>query len=116
MLAVEHTHAMIALRDWAVRVVELVYENRHAAYFAGTSIAFFTLVYWAMGMKKHFDVPPYMEGREGSLFTSLYTSVLAQNNAMPDLTPKTTVARMLFMLQVALGWIWFLVLNPKSVF
>lgn len=105
------------LRDWAVRVVELVYENRHAAYFAGTSILAFTLLYWAMGLSKHFDVPEYLgPDRKDSLLTSLYTSTLAQSNAMPDLVPKTTVARMLFMLQVVLGWAWFLVLNPKSVF
>ena len=107
---------MDVVRDTLIRVVELVYENRHAAYFSFTCILAFAVLYWAMGMQRHFDMPPYMEGREHSFLTSLYTSALAQNNAMPDVTPKTTVARMLFMLQVVLGWLWFLVLNPKSVF
>jgi hypothetical protein len=69
-----------------------------------------------MGMKDHFDVPEYLAGRENSFFTSLYTATLAQNNAMPDTTPKSTAARLLFMFNVTAGWLWFLVFNPKSVF
>lgn len=106
-----------AARDLVVRTVELAYENRYAAYYAGTLIVVFAILYWAMGLTKHFDVPEYLgKDRRNSLFTSVYTSALAQSNAMPDLVPKTTIARALFMLQVLLGWGWFLLLNPKSVF
>lgn len=105
-----------SLRGTSVRVVELLYENRHAAYYAIACILVFAVVYWAMGIQKHFDVPEYLKGRENSFFTGLYTSTLVQSNAMPDTTPKSTVARALFMLQVCMGWVWFLLLNPKSVF
>lgn len=87
-----------------------VYAKRDAAVYALVCILAFWLIYQLMGMKKHFDVPKYLAGRERSWLTSLYTSVLAQSNAMPDTTPKTNAARVLFMLQVVLGWVWFLVL------
>lgn len=105
------------MRDTLIRLVELAYENRHAAYYSFTCIALFALTYWVMGVDRHFDVPDYLGKRKNSFVSSaLYTSVLAQNNAMPDITPKTSIARVLFMLQVTLGWLWFLVLNPKSAF
>lgn len=116
MIADATTAVLGSVRDTAVRVVELVYENRHAAYYAVGCILVFAVTYWAMGIQKHFDVPDYLKGRENSFFTGLYTSALAQSNAMPDTTPKSTVARALFLLQVCLGWAWFLLLNPKSVF
>ena len=50
----------------------------------------------------------YLQGRENSALTSLYTAVLAQSNAMPDTTPKSNLARVFFMIQVSLGWLWFL--------
>lgn len=87
--------------------------NRYAVYYAVICIVGFALTYWLMDMKKHFDMPAYLEGRENTFLTSLYTSALAQNNAMPDTTPKTNAARILFMAQVCLGWFWFLVLNPS---
>ena len=87
--------------------------NRYAVYYALINILIFSLVYWLMDLKKHFDVPAYLEGRENTFLTSLYTSALAQSNAMPDTTPKSNVARILFMVQVCLGWFWFLVLNPS---
>jgi hypothetical protein len=87
-----------------------LYSKRSAIVYALVCILAFWLIYQLMGMKKHFDVPEYLAGRERSWLTSLYTSVLAQSNAMPDTTPKTDVARALFMLQVTLGWMWFLVL------
>jgi hypothetical protein len=94
----------------------MLYDNRAAAAYALFFILAFALAYHFMGVKEHFDVPDYLQGREGSFLTSLYTSVLAQNNAMPDTTPKSNVARVLFMSQVTLGWLWFLVFNPRSVF
>lgn len=83
--------------------------NRHAVYYAVFFIALFWAVYQLMGMKKHFDIPEYLKGRESSPLTSLYTSVLAQSNAMPDTVPKSNAARVLFMLQVTSGWIWLLI-------
>ena len=91
-----------------VRAAQIVYTNRNAAYYAVTCICIFTLIYYLMGTKKHFDIPEYLAGREDSWLTSLYTSALAQSNAMPDTAPKTNVARVLFMLQVCSGWFWFL--------
>lgn len=88
--------------------VKNLWSKRSAALYALFFIMTFAATYHFMGLKKHFDVPEYMKGRETSFATSMYTSVLAQSNAMPDLTPKTTLARWLFMLQVALGWMWFL--------
>ena len=90
---------------------EVAYINRYAALYAFVCILAFSLVYWFMGLPKHFDVPEYLKGRESSFLTSLYTSTLAQSNAMPDTTPKTDVARVLFMIQVCLGWMWFLLFN-----
>lgn len=87
---------------------EIAYTNRYAAYYALTSILAFWLLYQLLGMKKHFEVPEYLKGRENSWLTSLYTSALAQSNAMPDTAPKSNVARVFFMLQVSLGWLWFL--------
>ena len=87
---------------------QVAYTNRHAAYYALTCIFIFWLAYQLLGVKKHFDVPEYLQGRENSWLTSLYTSVLAQSNAMPDTTPKSNVARVFFMLQVTSGWFWFL--------
>lgn len=90
----------------------IVWANRRAAYYSLIFIGMFGLTYWLMGLEKHFDVPAYIEGKHrNSLFNSMYTSVLAQSNAMPDTTPKTTVARTLFMIQVSFGWMWFLLFN-----
>lgn len=92
----------------------LVYRHRDAAIYAFFFMMFFTLLYWVMGIEKHFDVPPYLDKKEHNSFsTSLYVSALAQSNAMPDLTPKTTLARMLFMVQVCSGWFWFLLFNTS---
>ncbi len=93
------------------RGAQAVWINRYAAIYSLLLIFGFALTYWLMGMKKHFDVPDYLAGRENSFMTSFYTSVLAQSNAMPDTVPKSTVARSLFMAQVVSGWLWFLVLN-----
>lgn len=91
--------------------------NKWAALYAFFGIAVFTVIYWLMGLSKHFDVPGYLKGREDSFLTCLYTSALAQSNAMPDTAPKTTVARMLFMAQVFMGWFWFLLFNnPLDMF
>ena len=100
--------ALIFLKKVFVRGGEIAYTNRYAAYYAITSIVAFWLLYQLMGMKKHFEMPEYLKGRENSWLTSLYTSTLAQSNAMPDATPKTNLARSFFMLQVSLGWLWFL--------
>lgn len=89
-----------------------VYKSRWAALYAVFFIVLFMFVYWRMGIEKHFDVPDYIDKKKrGSLTTSLYISALAQSNAMPDLVPKTTLARMLFMAQVCTGWAWFLLFN-----
>lgn len=96
------------LRAVVVRGGEIAYTNRYAGFYALTSILFFWFLYQLLGMKKHFDVPEYLKGRENSWLTSLYTSVLAQSNAMPDTTPKSNLARVFFMLQVSIGWFWFL--------
>lgn len=95
-------------RGVLARGARITYLNRHAAVYAIACIVLFWLIYQLMGLKKHFDVPEYLKGQEGSWLNSLYTSALAQSNAMPDITPKTRVARVLFMLQVCSGWIWFL--------
>ena len=88
--------------------------NRNSVYYALGFITVFTLIYWLMGLEKHFDTPEYIEPKKrGSLFNSFYTSTLAQSNAMPDYTPKTTVARALFMLQVCTGWAWFLLFDNQ---
>lgn len=90
------------------------YRNRNAIFYAMFFIVLFMFVYWGMGLEKHFDVPDYIDKkRKNSLTTSLYVSALAQSNAMPDLVPKTTLARMLFMAQVCTGWAWFLIFNSQ---
>lgn len=93
------------------RGAQAVWINRNAAVYATFMIVAFALLYWLLGMKKHFVVPDYLAGREDSFMTSFYTSVLAQSNAMPDTVPKSNLARALFMTQVVSGWLWFLVLN-----
>lgn len=95
----------------ARRGASIAYANRYAALYGLMGIVVFTMVYWLMGLSRHFDVPEYLKGREDSFMTCLYTSVLAQSNAMPDTVPKTTVARVLFMIQVCMGWFWFLLFN-----
>ena len=102
---------LLFMRNLPGDAATFVYAQRNAAYYAIACIGTFWITYQLMGMKKHFDIPAYLEGREKSWLTSLYTAVLAQSNAMPDTTPKTNVARALFMLQVSLGWIWFLIFN-----
>jgi hypothetical protein len=90
----------------------IAYANRRAVVYAFVFIAGFALLYWLMGLEKHFDVPEYIEkDKRNSFANSIYTSVMAQSNAMPDVTPKTTVARMLFMAQVCTGWMWFLLFS-----
>lgn len=90
----------------------IAYANRRAAVYAIMFILSFATVYWLMGLEKHFDVPEYIEKKKRSSFVNcIYTSVMAQSNAMPDLTPKTTVARMVFMGQVITGWAWFLLFS-----
>lgn len=102
------------IRDVLTKGVSIAYANRRAAYYALGFIALFSLVYWLMGLEKHFDVPEYVEeGKRGSFLNSLYTSTLAQSNAMPDYTPKTDVARILFMIQVSTGWLWFLLFSNE---
>lgn len=87
----------------------IAYRNRSAALYAVACIAFFTLLYQTMDLKKHFTIPEYMQGQENHILNSLYLSTLSQNNAMPgDMLPKTLMARALFMTQVCLGWLWFL--------
>jgi len=103
---------MIALLLAALATVGgKIANKRWAIAYAFISIVTFWLLYQLLGMKKHFAVPDYLKGRENSWLTSLYTSVLAQSNAMPDTTPNSNLARVLFMLQVSLGWWWFLVLS-----
>lgn len=92
-------------------VLSKLYRSRYAALYAMAFIMIFAMTYQFMGMAKHFDCPEYLKGREQRWTTALYTSFLAQSNAMPDVTPKTTVARMLFMAQVTLGWFWFLLFS-----
>lgn len=96
------------LKQTLARGGKIAYNNRNAAFYAIACILLFWLIYQLMGMKKHFDVPEYLQGRENSALTSLYTAVLAQSNAMPDTTPKSNLARVFFMIQVSLGWLWFL--------
>jgi hypothetical protein len=85
---------------------------KYAAVYAIVCILAFMVAYKLMGLEKHFDVPEYIPRKERSSWLNcLYTSALAQSNAMPDTTPKTRVARMLFMMQVVLGWDWFLILS-----
>lgn len=95
---------------WALlkRGANAAWRKRAAAYYALFFIFLFATIYKLMGMKKHFSMPDDLKGKEDSFFTSLFTSVLAQSNAMPDTWPQTTAARVLFMLQVATGWAWFL--------
>ena len=90
----------------------IAYANRRAAVYAFMFIMSFALVYWLMGLEKHFNVPEYIEkDKRDSFANCIYTSVMAQSNAMPDVTPKTTLARMVFMGQVCTGWAWFLLFS-----
>lgn len=107
---------LAAAKAVLVKAGQSVYDNRAGAAYALFFILAFALTYHVMGVKKHFDVPEYLAGRENDFLTSLYTSLLAQSNAMPDTTPKSNAARVLFMSQVTLGWMWFLLFNPRSVF
>ncbi len=101
--------AMLFVKQVFKRGGEIAYTNRYAAYYAFASILVFWLLYQLLGMKKHFEIPEYLRGRENSWLTSLYTSAMAQSNAMPDTAPRSNLARVLFMLQVSLGWMWFLI-------
>lgn len=104
------TSRRIVKRGWTI-----AFANRNAVYYAIGFISVFALTYWLMGLEKHFDVPEYVDKKhKNSFFNSLYTSTMAQSNAMPDLTPKTNLARALFMIQVCTGWMWFLVFSDKS--
>lgn len=97
------------------RGARIAYENRRAAYYALGFIALFSVVYWLMGLEKHFDTPEYLDKRDRNSFLNcVYTSALAQSNAMPDYTPKTNIARVLFMLQVCTGWAWFLLFSSAT--
>lgn len=91
----------------------LAYANRYAMLYSFGCIIIFALAYQFLGLAKHFMVPEYLKGKESSFLNSLYTSVMAQNNAMPDTAPKTNIARILFMLQVTLGWVWVLHVSPR---
>lgn len=83
--------------------------NKNAAVYGLGLVVVFTFAYKLMGLERHFDVPDYIDkGKRNSWTNCLYVSAMAQSNAMPDYTPKTTVARVLFMLQVVSGWFWFL--------
>lgn len=91
------------------RGAAIAYRNRNAAFYAIGCIATFAVLYQVMDIKKHFTIPEYMQGQENHFLNSLYLSTLCQNNAMPgDMLPKTLLARALFMTQVCLGWLWFL--------
>lgn len=104
--------ASIVLQRGVQRGMQIAYNNRRAAYYALGFIAVFTVVYWLMGLEKHFEAPEYVAERDkNSFFNCLYTSTLAQSNAMPDYTPKTNAARIVFMLQVCTGWAWFLLFS-----
>jgi hypothetical protein len=92
---------------------KLAVANKWAMLYSVGCILVFALAYHFMGIAKHFTVPDYLKGKENTFMNSLYTSVMAQNNAMPDNAPKTTLARVLFMLQVTLGWIWVLHVSPR---
>ena len=105
---------LASLRGFLYKVMLILHGNRYAAIYAMVWIAIFAVTYHFMGMKKHFDMPEYLKGREDDFLSSLYTSVLAQNNAMPDITPKTNIARVLFMLNVSIGWLWFLLFNNQT--
>lgn len=90
--------------------------NKHALVYALCLIVVFTLTYRFIGLERHFDVPEYVDKRaRGSWTNCLYVSALAQSNAMPDYAPKTTMARVLFMLQVVSGWMW-VILFTGNVF
>jgi hypothetical protein len=92
-------------------LTDRVYNKQAALFYSIFFVALFAVIYKTMGVKQHFDVPEYLQKREHHWLTSIYCSALAQSNAMPDLVPKTDMARTLFMLQVILGWMWFLVLS-----
>ena len=88
--------------------------TRYAALYAVTCIVAFMITYKLMGLEKHFDVPEYVSPKERSSWANcLYVSALAQSNAMPDYAPKSRAARILFMVQVCLGWAWFLLLAAR---
>lgn len=107
--------AGIVLKRGFDRGMQIAYNNRRAAYYALGFISVFSVVYWLMGLEKHFDVPEYLDkGSRGSFLNCVYTSAMAQSNAMPDYTPKTRAARIIFMIQVCTGWAWFLLFsNPE---
>lgn len=106
----------IPLLSFAKRVLvrsgRIAYANRNAAIYALGFISLFTLIYWFMGLDKHFEAPEYIEeDQKGSFFNCMFTSVLTQSNAMSDYVPKSTVARAIFMIQVCIGWFWFLLFS-----
>ncbi len=107
--------AAIVMQRGLRRGAQIAYANRRAAYYALGFITLFSVVYWLMGLEKHFDVPGYIDKKQqGSFLNCIYTSALAQSNAMPDYTPKTNIARVLFMLQVCTGWAWFLLFSTAD--
>ena len=108
------TYGMMYLTRPFVAVGRALAFTRYAALYAVACIVIFMVTYRLMGLDKHFDVPEYIPAREKSSWSNcLYVSALAQSNAMPDYTPKTKVARIMFMMQVCLGWAWFLLLASK---
>lgn len=75
--------------------------------YAFVLILVFAGVYQSMDLTKHLVMDDTMKGKENSFLTSLYLSVTLQTNSMPDMTPRTSLMRILFMLQVVAGWMWF---------
>lgn len=89
--------------------------DRHAALYALSLVAIFAVSYKLINLEQHFDVPEYIDKSMRNSWTNcLYVSTMAQSNAMPDYTPKTTAGRIIFMLQVVSGWFWFLMFTGLS--
>lgn len=115
MLKVPLLWIAVLARQALMGGARIAYANRRAAYYAVGFIALFAVVYWLMGLEKHFDTPEYLDKQNRSSFLNcVYTSALAQSNAMPDYTPKTNLARILFMAQVCTGWAWFLLFSSHD--
>ena len=96
-------------------VLQLVVRGIRAAWPRGigaltygiTLMLLFAGIYQALDLRTHVVFDDSMKGKENNFLTSMYMSAMLQTNAMPDMTPRTTLMRVLFMMQVLLGWLWF---------
>lgn len=72
------------------------------------TIFIFALVYALIGYKNHFETND--TNKDKNIENSVVASILLQSNAMGSVTPITSLGNWLSAAQVAIGWLWYLVI------